>query len=273
MPLTEKIQELARILRTEGGRVELDQLIFHPLGGGDVTVALPGAVEVFKNKLRFDLRIPSEAQLPTELTPLFELGNDGPRLVTSADCYRITARTAKGVAVTLERVLPSPRNTNTATHYRRYRVDFSRLALPAEGIDAMDSTEIRAMIGALPAPTAPVAAPLPTPEPEAHLPEENLFALLPQVRLRIRNDGTDTTVRHPFLGELSSSKSNCYVDQVDGGTFCLHSDETGDLAVYYRRTIGHSGVRHATAQVFDSILAAIGYTHGCHPCPFYREHS
>jgi hypothetical protein len=272
MSLDGKIKELAQILRTEGGRVELDQFVFHPTGGGAIPVAWPAAVEVFGGEFRLDLRIPSGAQLPAALAPLLELGHDGPRLVTSADCYRITARTADGVAVTLERVLPKPHHTNTTTHYRRCRVGFTRLALPAEGIDAMDSAEIRAMLDALPAPTAPAPAATPAAEPAAHVPEEDLFALIPQVHLRIRNNGTDTTVRHPFLGELRSSKSNCFVGQVDGGTFCLHEDEAGDLAVYYRRAIDCRSARHATTQVFDGILAAVGYTHGCHPWPFYREH-
>lgn len=231
MALDGKIKALAQILRTEDGRVELDQLVFHPPGGGDVPVAWPAAVEVFGGELRLDLRIPSGSQVPAALGPLLELRNDGPRLVTSADCYRITARTADGLAVELQRVQPTPTKTNHATHYRRCRVGFARLALPAEGFDAMDAIEVRALLDALPPPPAPAPAATPTEEPVAPVPEEDWFALIPQVRLRIRNNGTDTTVRHPFLGQLRSSKSNCFVGQVDGGTFCLHEDAGGDLAV------------------------------------------
>lgn len=272
MSLSGEIQKLAQVLRTESGRIELDQVIFHPPAGGDVPIALPAAIEVGEGHLHLDLRIPTGAQFPVSLEPLTQLGGGGPRLVTTADCYRITARTASGVAVELENVHPSPRVTNSATHFRRCRIGFSRLTLPAESIDAMDMPEIRAMLDTLPASTAPAETPLPVPQLVVHDVEEQLCAIIPKVGLRILNDGTDTTVRHPFCGELRSSKANCFVGQVDCGTFCLHEDEAGDLVVYFRRAIDHSGARHDTAQVFDGILAAIGYIHGCHPWPFYREH-
>lgn len=272
MSLNGEIQKLAQVLHTEGGRIELDQVVFHPPAGGDIPIALPAAIEVKEGHLHFDLRIPTGTQFPASLEPLTQLGGGAPRLVVATDCYRITARTAAGLAVELENVHPSPSVTNSATHYRRCRIGFSRLALPAESIDAMDMPEIRAMLDTLPASAAPTETSLPMPQPVVGDAEEELFAIIPKVSLRILNDGTDTTVRHPFHGELRSSKSNCFIGQVDGGTFCLHENETGDLMIYFRRAIDHSGARHDTRQVFDGILIAVGYTHGCHPWPFYREH-
>jgi hypothetical protein len=272
MPSSAEIKKLVQTVRTEGCRLELDQLVFHTPSEGNTSVALPAAIEVVEGELYFDLRIPSGTQFPASLEPLIGIERNGPQIVTAADCYRITARTADGVAVELENVHPSPSVTTSATHFRRCRIGFSRLGLPAEGIDAMDATQIRAMLDALTVPNSPTSAPAQTGEAVMNVPEEDLFARVPHVDLRILNNGTETTVGHPFLGNLSSSKANCFIGQVDGGEFCLHKDEAGDLCVYYRRPIGLVGARYTTSHVFNGILTAIGYTHGCHPWACYHEH-
>src|ERR1019366_1526284 len=102
--------------------------------------------------------------------------------------------------------------------------------------------------------------------------EETLFAIIPGVELQMVTGGTETVTTHPLLGKGSNSPSNCLVGDAHGGKFCVEAKDA-DLWVYYRRKMNDdSSVVPAAEEVFDGVLSAIGFTHGCHPWPFYYQH-
>lgn len=263
------LKKLATALRVESTRVELDALAFHLGDQTPVPVPFPAAVSMHGRRLRLHLRIPDSATLPPELYPLFAPKNSGPVTIERDDCLRVTARTEHGLAVELEGVHPRPSESEFSGNLRRYRLDFERIHAPSEGTDAKDSAEMRQLFAELHA-RHPESAP-PTNLPSAE-PHDNLSAILPGLELLIRPHGTRNQRSHPFHGELPSSKLDCFVGKVDGGEFCLEGTEEGDLEVSFSRPINAAGAHYPADKVFDSILAAIGYTHGSHPWPFYRQH-
>tara|TARA_B110001469_G_scaffold90562_1_gene85999 strand:+ start:7723 stop:8784 length:1062 start_codon:yes stop_codon:yes gene_type:complete len=95
-------------------------------------------------------------------------------------------------------------------------------------------------------------------------------AIIPNVKLLIELQGTSTVLQHPFHGELPSSSRCCYVGEVCGGEFCLEN-KNGDLEVFFRREVGEASVEEAH-RVFEGILNAVGFMHGCHPWAGYFSH-
>jgi hypothetical protein len=263
------LEKLAATLRVEDARVELDDVVFHLRDHAAIPVSFPAAVSMHGRKLRLHLRIPCSATLPPELHQLFERNTSGPITIEREDCHRVTARTEHGLAVELEGVHPRPSESQSSGNLRRYRLDFFRIHTPAEGLDAKDSAEMRQLFAELHARHPETEAPTNLPPAEPH---DHLFAIIPDLELLILPHGTQDKRTHPFHGELPSSKLNCFVGKVDGGEFCLESTEDGDLEVSFFRQINAPGALYSADKVFGGILAAIGYTHGSHPWPFYREH-
>ncbi len=264
------LEKLAATLRVEDARVELDDVVFHLCDHVAIPVSFPAAVSMHGRELRLHLRIPASATLPPELQPLIERKTSGPVTVEREDCHRVTARTEHGLAVELEGLHPQPSESESSGNLHRYRLDFYRIHAPAEGFDAKNSAEMRQLFVELHA-SHPESAP-PTILAAAE-PHDNLFAIIPNLELLIRPHGTQDRRTHTFHGELPSSKLHCFVGKVDGGEFCLEATEDGDLEVSFSRQVHAPGARCSAGKVFDAILAAIGYTHGSHPWPFYREHS
>jgi hypothetical protein len=179
----------------------------------------------------------------------------------------ISARTAENLHLELEGVppVPHPHQTfNFTVHHYHFKVE--SIAFPAEELDTLTGSELQQLLSSIqPEGTSETST-------ENHEPEDEIFAILPNIELRLRFDNTGTTTRHPFCGELDSSSRNCFFGQVGGGEFCLE-DRDGDLRVYFRRPMALNANGGLSAgQIFDGILTVVGYIHGAHPWPYYRQH-
>jgi hypothetical protein len=188
-------------------------------------------------------------------------------IASPADAYEILGRAENGTLVRLTGVRPFPSTKHFGSGATHYETSFDQLHFPAEGADALDTNQHLQRIHAV---TRPAGSESAAPARQGE-PEEELLAIIPGVELHILQPGTETRVRHPLLGESVHLQSNCFLGDLLGGKFCLE-DQERELLVHFRRPVA-AGVNAPSARaVFDGVLAALGYTHGCHPWPTYLEH-
>lgn len=97
------------------------------------------------------------------------------------------------------------------------------------------------------------------------------FALIPDTKLMFLNAGTETTVKHPFLGPVGSrNQTDTYLAETSDFEFAL-VERDGDLHVHARSRVGYRG-RNRTddERLMQGFLTAVGFIHGVHPWPCHQ---
>jgi len=186
---------------------------------------------------------------------------------TPADYFHLLAVTEDGVRIEIDDLSPFPSSTSRSDRPTSYSTGFFSLKLPATGFETWDSGRLIAHLKSL---NPKQASQADDTKPRDKF--ESLFAIIPDVKLLMVSGGTKTITTHPLLGETSNSLSNCLVGDIHSGKFCVEAKD-GDLWVYYQRVLNHDqGTGPAAEKIFAGVLSAIGFTHGCHPWPFYYQH-
>jgi hypothetical protein len=240
------IEALVKSVRSGNLQLSLDHVVVHLKENEQIPLDVPVDVEQKSDRFSCLIHTTGATTLPAPFARLLGREMSGPITSTEKDFMRMEAKTPGGVTVTLEGIFPVAqtfRNSRSKIH----SLDFQRIDFPATGTDGLNT------------------------EPGKSESEDNLFAIIPDVKLLILPGKTKSTVTHPFLGESSSESYNCFQGEVGGGQFCLE-DEEGDLLVYFRRPLNTSvTTRLSSLAIFDGILKAFGYTHCTHPWPYFQQ--
>ncbi len=98
------------------------------------------------------------------------------------------------------------------------------------------------------------------------------FAVIPKVELVFLNAGTETTVKHPYLGPVgTSSRTDTYHAETKDFEFAL-IERDGDLHLYARSLSSYRGRnRTQDERLMQGLLAAVGFVHGVHPWPSHQR--
>lgn len=181
---------------------------------------------------------------------------------------------ATGVHVLLRWVSPVPSNENFTNFVLSISVGFQRMDFPLNGMGQLSFPEVDAYLrkDSHEVDEAVRMGREADGQTECEHPVRDWFlAVVPGVKLLIKREGTSTVKQHPFYGELKSSSRCCFVGEVRDGEFCLENDRD-DLRVIYRREVQGASLEEAR-RIFDGLLEAVGFTHGCHAWPAYFSHS
>ncbi|MDQ8195466.1 hypothetical protein QEH59_13605 [Coraliomargarita sp. SDUM461004] len=247
-------------------RLDLDYVHVRSQTGEWHHLVFPCWISTEDGQLLFHFRAGQRNAVSPEIAQLFDLSFGG-GLVTvgSSDWLEVSARTATGVHVLLRSVSPVPHQTYSPNMVLSAAFDFGRIELPLSNMGQLSLPEVDQYL----------AGTLESEEERDQIavnrPIRDWFqAVIPGVKLLIEPNGTSTVLQHPFHGELPSSRRCCYVGEVSGGEFCLENKD-GDLEVIFRRDVDEASVEEAR-RIFDGILNAVGFMHGCHPWPGYFSH-
>lgn len=86
------------------------------------------------------------------------------------------------------------------------------------------------------------------------------------------NAGTTTETKNDFLGKITTSTADTYLDRDRDFDFALIEDKE-DLRVHFRSKARFRSLGEADdARRFQALLAAIGFTHGFNPWPYRIRH-
>lgn len=259
-----RFEEILRAVQDGSLRLELDAVSIIAPDRPVTAVPFRFSVTVADQRFLCRWRLQPGQEVPDELASLVSSPNRS--ISSAADAYEIIGRTEKGIAVRLTGVRPYPSTTHYGSGATHYESNFDQLHFPAEGSDALNTEQHLARLNAVGG--VPDSAVVPDRKGE---PEEDLLAIIPAVELQILQPGTETRVLHPLFGETFHLQSNCFLGEVLGGKFCLEAKK-GELFVHFRRPVAAAVNVPSAHTVFEGVLAALGYTHGCHPWPIFQEH-
>lgn len=261
-----EIASIAEGIKNRSLRLDLHEIEIEFAEGSFEQVSLNIVVEVKRDEFVSRWTVLQGAALSERVRERLSLQGFRPAIVTSADRYRVRARTISGTAVILDGVSPIPSSSTSLTGGEIYSIEFGRLDFLPNELEGLDSEGLRQRIQNAHGGAESTADSIERSTP----PFEQLFAYVHGVDLIPSSHGITTVNDHPFLGEIRSFNFNCFVGDVHGGRFCLEKCD-GDLRIYFRRSIDDSHQLNAR-QVFDGIMFATGLLHGCHPWPYYFEH-
>ena len=239
-----------------------------------IPLDVPVDVEQKAARLHCLIRTTEATTLPAPLAALLDRPITGPVSSTEKDFFRMEARTLEGVTVALKGITPVTSNKQsffTGNGRRQiHSFDFQRIDFPPTGTDGLNADALFDLLHENSRKSGATEAK--QREPRKSEPEDELFAIIPDVKLLIRPDATVSNVTHPFLGGSTYTSYNCFQGEVGGGQFCLE-DKEGDLLVYFRRPLNTCvTTRLSSVAIFDGILKASGYTHCAHAWPYFRQH-
>jgi hypothetical protein len=130
--------------------------------------------------------------------------------------------------------------------------------LPAEGADAMRSSELSELLGK-----------------DVTCDEERLLKFRSHTifhgpRLRMMNCTSDTVQKNDFLGEASSSSLDTHLFKGNGYEAALIQKDS-ELHMHVRSTNVHSWDENGWTETVKLLEQGVGFTHGFQPWPVYRE--
>jgi hypothetical protein len=204
-------------------------------GGGSITVKPTG--------FELSVTLPNSQRVPP--TPLYVL--------KPLDCWKLEGRLEGLFGVSTNQLTPAP--------HRRITAGIQILTFFLHGLDLeiaapnrQTTNQFRKKFGQLPLKGAKRRI--------------EFFAQLPKTELMFLNAGTETTVKHPFLGASgSSSRIDTYVAETRDFEFAL-VERDGDLHIHARSRPGYSGRnRSEDKRLMQGLLTAVGFIHGVHPWP------
>jgi hypothetical protein len=261
-----RVEELANEVRRGNVRIDLDQVSVRSPQGVTEAVSWPYYVTIDKGRFVCHWRVPQGSTTASgiEIMKLLTNRPTTGQVSEQKDNFHLSAVTDKGVPIEIKDLEPFPSVTTHSDGPTKYSTGCHSINLPAAGLETWDSEQLRAHLEAL----------NPSLQGSSVTPEtiEMLFAIIPGVKLLLPSSGTEIKIKHPLLGETTNSSSNCHTGEIHGGNFCVEA-KGDDLWVYYQRFLSAEiSTPPATNTVFNGILAAIGFTHGCHPWPYYWQH-
>ncbi|WP_269540586.1 hypothetical protein [Cerasicoccus fimbriatus] len=260
------IEELLSKIRNDSAELNLHDLEIHVGSGSQIAMNMASTIEIGNAGIYLKVYQRQGNALPPEIDDLFQSREGTPVRLAQTDIIWAKAITDDGLELQLDGIVPLPSERTTNTFTSTLRLRFKRINVLPTGFDDQTYQQINQMRRH--ANDEDVSGIESSEEERGLRGEHVLFGILPRVKLKIANRGVDTVTTHPFRGELSHGVLNCFTGELLGGEFCLEAKDE-DLWVYYRKCIREGDP--VPGKVFDGILDAIAFTHGCHPHLFYRQ--
>jgi hypothetical protein len=238
MPTADKFAEA---VRAGNGTFTLDKVRIdcgrqRILRGGGSVVLKPTGLEL-------TVTLPNSVPLPPKPAGV----------IKTADYWKLTARVEGHLGISTNRLIPAP--------YRRIMNGIQTLTFRLDGVDIEISGPNRQT-------TNQRRKQFGLPPPKDGTRRVEFFAVIPSTELIFLNAITETTVKHPFLGETgSSSRTDTYLAETKDFEFTL-IEKDGDLHVHARSRPGYRGRNRAQdKRLMQGLLTAVGFIHGVHPWP------
>jgi hypothetical protein len=266
------IESVVKSVREGGLRLPLDNVVLHGINGESWPLEAPVEIQQGPSDWQCQIRLHASTPVTEGLSKLVLPPRIEPVSVSSDDYLRVEGVTPQAVTVRLDGFSPISANhqsslAGTATSQTQ-SFSFHRIHFIPSGTDRMNVDELLDFQHAQKVKDEAVDQ---LREPRKSEPDEEFFAIIPGVKLKIRPGATLANITHPYhFGRIKTSY-NCFYGEVAGGEFCLE-DQDGDLGVYFCRPLqGPDGVL-PTSAIFKGILRAVGFTHGVHPWPYFQQH-
>ncbi|MBA4138226.1 MAG: hypothetical protein C0518_12995 [Opitutus sp.] len=210
---------------------------------------LRGAGSLVLKPERFEITVtlPNSAPVPAE-----------PKgLIKAADCWKLDALVEGRLGIKSARLFPAPRR-RIMSRVQTLTFKLEALDLEVDDHQRQTTNQMRKEHG-LP--------PLKGPKRRVEF-----FAVIPKTELVFLNAGTETTVKHPYLGPVGTGGStDTYMAETKDFEFAL-IERNGDLHVHARSRAGYRGTNRAhDERLMQGLLAAVGFVHGVHPWPSHQR--
>lgn len=262
-----QIEEIRKQIQARILRLDLDHVHVRSQTSDWLVFNYPSWISVENGRLVFHFRPINRNAITQEVSQIFNLHHStevvtiGPR-----DWLEASARTATGLHVLIRYLLPVPHETRSPNLVLSFALHFQKIEFPVSTMQQLSLAEVDQYLAG----NWEHEAEEPHSPSSTSVAMDRFYALIPGVELLIQPHATSTALQHPYHGELPSSARCCFVDEVCGGEFCLEKKD-GNLEVHYRREVGEGSIADAR-RVFDGILDAVGFMHGCHPWPGHFSH-
>lgn len=191
-------------------------------------------------------------------TPPPGLIASGKSTFTQDDTFTVRGQLASEIAFECRDIYPSSQRTTRSRGTATIILESSKMHLPAEGADEMDTAELSELLGA-----PPEGSPEENPDFRSH-------SIFHGPKLRLPNAGSETLHKNDFLGEASESSLDTHVFKGQGyeGAVIQKGQE---LHLHLRSNESNLTDESNWASVVRRVERALGFTHGFHPWPAYRE--
>lgn len=190
--------------------------------------------------------------------PPESLISPGKSTFTKDNTFTVRGQLASEIAFECMDVYPPSRRTTRSRGTVTVILESSKMHLPAEGADEMDTAELSERLG------TPREG---SPEVSSNFRSHSIFH---GPKLRLPNARSETLRKNDFLGEASESSLDTHVFKGQGYEGAL-IQKGQELHLHLRSNEFNLPAEANWTAVVRSIERALGFTHGFHPWPAYRE--
>lgn len=217
----------------------------------DGPVTAPAQVTFDGDKFQFAVHFVDGNTSESLITP-------GKSTFTKADTITVRGQLASEIAFECSDVYPSSRRATRSRGTVTVILESSRMHLPAEGADEMDTAELSELLG------TPREG---SPEVSSDFRSHSIFH---GPKLRLPNSGSETLRKNDYLSEASESSLDTHVFQGQGYEGAL-IQKAQELHLHLRSNESNLLDEGNWSSVVRNVERALGFTHGFHPWPAYRE--
>lgn len=251
-----KADELAEIMRKGDAKLRVDRVV---VTAGKTTFRGAGLLRVAQKELHLDVTLSGKSIAP----------GDGKSVWMEEDFWKVRGVIEHSLPFTATHVSPGKRSSSGTVF--TVTLDFQALELACPRRSAKKIREMRRLFDEAAQKYRSSAEP-PTAEPAEKKPSRKtpiarFFAVFVNCKLLARNTTTCTMRRNPFLGKTTSWKADTFVArgrEYDVALIKRH----GDLHLHFRSKGRYQSKSYAEdRERFQSVLDAIGFTHGFNPWP------
>lgn len=217
----------------------------------DGPVTAPAQVSFEGDKFQFTVHF-------VDGNPPQSLISPGKSTFTKDDTFTVRGQLANEIAFECTDVYPACQRTTRSRGTATVILESSRMHLPAEGADKMDSSELSELLGV-------------TRDEDTQVNSDfRNHSIFHGPKLRLPNAGSETVHKNDFLGEASESSLDTHVFNGQGYEGALI--QKGQELHLHLRSKGSNITNEGNwSSVVSSVERALGFTHGFHPWPAYRE--
>lgn len=217
----------------------------------DGPVNAPAQLSVRDGRFQFAIHF-------TNGRPPLTLVNPQKSTFTAEDAFSVHGQVGGELAFECSDVFPSFNTTTRSRGTSTLFLESKKMHLPAEGADAMCSSELTEWMGK----SLPVE--------EERPPKCRSHSIFHGPKLLMMNGTSETLQKNDFLGEASSSSLDTHVFKGAGYEGAVIQSGR-ELHLHIRSSEPHKWDPERWCSLVESIEQAVGFTHGFQPWPVYRE--
>jgi hypothetical protein len=244
-----KVRDLILTPLVEGSLSQIIPDFTMNLSDGPVTA--PAQLSARNGKFRFAIHF-------MDGLPPLTLLNSKKTTFTAENTFIVSGQVVGELAFECCDVYPSFNTTTRSRGTSTLFLESKKMHLPAEGADAMCSSEVSEWLGK------------PLPVEEERPPKCRSHSIFHGPQLLIMNGTSETVQKNDFLGEASNSSLDTHVFKGAGYEGAVIQSGR-ELHLHLRSSEPHKWNSESWGSLVESIEQAVGFTHGFQPWPVYRE--